>query len=141
MADISLTSAKIAPAKLGCQIHARTAGAALTVGYAGYIDSSENVQHADADAGETESRGVGIIVASIDGETSIASGAAASLLNHGPVEGYSGMTPGAPVYVSTNPGRLTHTKPTGGAYARSIGYALTATKLMVAPESSAPTSS
>lgn len=140
MADISLTSANIALASQQCLRHPRTAGAALTVGYVGYIDSSSEIQHADANAGETQSRGVGIIVASKDGETAIADGDPCSLCTFGPVEGYSGMTPGAPVYVSTNPGRLTHTKPTGGAYQRSIGYALTATKLMVLPDSGDPSS-
>ncbi len=141
MPDIDLTSKNIALASQQTLRHPRIAGAALTVGYAGYIDSSSEIQHADANVSEAASRGVGIIVASKDGETTVADGDNCALCTLGPVEGYTGMTPGAPVFVSATAGRLTHTAPSGGAYARAIGYALTATKLMVAPESSAPASS
>lgn len=140
MADITVNSTLIRSNNQLNICRPHIAGGALTVGYAVYLDSSAYVQHADANAGETESRGFGVVAASVDGETSIASGAGASVCFHGEIEGYSGMTPGAPVYVSTNPGRLTHTKPTGGAYQRAIGYALTATKLMVAPQSGDPAS-
>jgi hypothetical protein len=140
MSDITVTSANVRIASSGALTRPRIAGGALTVGYAGYLDSNAYVQHADANAGETQSRGIGVIVASVDGETSIASGGTCSLCVFGEIEGFSDMTPGAPVYVSSTVGRLTHTAPTGGAYQRAIGYAMTATKLMVSPESGAPSS-
>jgi len=141
MADISLTSANIRPANAHqCIMRNFKSGAALTVGYGVYIDSSGYVQHADADAGETEARGIGVVVASVDGETSVTSGDNASVCVFGPVGGYSGMTPGEPVYVSTTVGRLTQTKPSGGAYQRAIGWALSATVLFVNPDVEDPDS-
>lgn len=139
MADITVTSANVGVQK-STITRAYSAGAACTVGYVGYIDASAEVQHADSDSTETVSRGIGIIVDSYDGETSIADGSQLSLAIFGEVEGFSGMTPGAPVYVSATVGRLTHTAPTSG-YARSVGYALTATTLFVNPEAGDPASS
>jgi len=137
---ITVTSSQVRPVDDRCIVNTGYAGAALTVGYAGYLDASGYVQHADANAGETESRGVGIIISSPDGETSIAAGRACGLCVFGPVGGFSGMTPGEPVYVDKTVGLLTQTKPTGGAYQRAIGYAKNAYVIMVNPESGDPSS-
>lgn len=141
MADITVNSTKIAPANaFDCVLRNGIAGAAVTVGYLAYADTDSYWQHSEADNLVAVAEGVGIIVASFDGETSIASGRGLTVCLHGPVEGFSGMTPGAPVYNSKTVGRLSHTKPSSGAFPRAIGYALTATCLMVAPEVTAPTS-
>jgi hypothetical protein len=139
MSDITVTSAQVSLQK-GANTRSYDAGASCTVGYAGYIDSDGDVQHSQSDTTEEAARGVGIIVGSYDGETSITSGNRLSLCTFGEVNGFSGMTPGAPVYVSANAGRITHTAPTSG-YARALGYAKTATTLFVNPESGDPSSS
>lgn len=140
--SITVTSANVRPGN-GYDVETRSfkTGAACTVGYCVYLDSSGYIQHADANTDAVApARGMGLIVESPDGETAIASGRWASVVIHGPVEGFSGMTPGAPVYVDTTPGRVTHTKPTGGAYQRSIGYALSETGIMVDPDVEDPSS-
>ena len=139
MASISLTSASIHPLE-GALCRNFVAGGALTVGYAVYLDSSGYVQHADANAGEVQSRGIGVVVESKDGETSVTSGDSCSVCVMGPVGGYSGMTPGEPVYVSSTVGRIDQTAPTGGAYQRSIGYAESSVKLFVFPCANDPSS-
>jgi hypothetical protein len=107
------------------------AGAALTVGYAVYLDSSGYAQHADADLSAVGARVVGIVVASKDGSTTVASGDRCSVAVWGRVTGFSGMTPGAPVYISKTVGRLDQTAPTSGAYPNAIGRAVSATTIFV----------
>jgi hypothetical protein len=130
---ISYTSANIRTLE-GALVRNKQSGAACIVGYPGYYDSSGYVQHADADLGAVQARARGVIVASKDGETSITSGDRLSLCVFGPVGGFTGMTPGQPVYLDTTVGGYTHTKPTGGAYQQSIGYAESATVLFVNPD-------
>lgn len=136
---ITLTSANIRPLT-GALVRNKVAGAALTVGYGVYYDSSGYAQHADADLGETQARARGVVVASKDGETAVASGDRCSVCVFGPVGGFAGMTPGAPVYIDTTVGGFTHTKPTGGAYQQSIGYAEAADVLFVMPDTQDPAS-
>jgi len=141
MASISLTSANIRLANAyQCDTTTFVAGAALTVGYAVYIDSNGYVQHADADASEAAARAIGIVVQSFDGETSVASGSVASVCLLGPVEGYSEMSEGEPVYNSKTAGRMDQTAPTAGAYPRAIGYARSTTCIFVNPDTEDPSS-
>ncbi len=135
--SISFTSANIAPQK-NTLTRAFDAGAALTAGYAGYIDSSGEIQHADSNLSEAASRGIGVILKGYDDSTTIADTTRVSVAIWGEVEGFAGMTPGAPVYVGTTVGSYTHTAPS--AYARAIGYALSAVTLFVNPESGNPAS-
>jgi hypothetical protein len=139
MASISLTSASIRPLE-GAIVRNYQAGAAVTVGYAVYLDSNGYVQHADADASEAASRGRGIVVASKDGETSVSSGDRCSVCVFGPVGGYSGMTPGEPVYVSDTVGRLDQSQPSS-AYRQALGWADSASVIFVNPDVQDPSSS
>ena len=139
MGDITVTSADIQPG-VGAHVRHFEAGAALTIGYAVYIDASGYAQHADANVDEASSRGLGLLISSQDGETTIASGAQCTVVFLGPVHGYASMTPGAPVYVSKTAGRIDHTKPTGGAYQRSIGSAISAGCVFVNPCNDDPSS-
>ena len=132
MGSITVTSAQV------CYLDAKNnpplnliAGAALTVGYAVYLDSSGYVQHADADLSAVGARAIGICVASKDGETSVVSGDRCSVAVFGRVSGFASMTPGAPVYISKTVGRLDQTAPTGGAYPNAIGRATSATTIFV----------
>lgn len=139
MADISLTSAQIAPLVAnGAILRRGVAAAALTVGYLCYIDSSGTIQHADANASQAASRAVGVIVASRDGETSIASGDPVTYCVFGPVSGFSGMTPGTVLYVSDTVGRVADAAAT---FDRIIGYAESASVIFVSPEQNQPSSS
>ncbi len=139
MASISLTSAQIRPLT-GAICRNYQAGAALTVGYAVYLDSSGYVQHADANLSEAGARAMGIVVASKDGETSVVSGDRCSVCVFGPVGGYASMTPGEPVYNSSTVGRLDQTAPTGGAYPQAFGRADSATVIFVNPDVADPSS-
>lgn len=139
MASIDLTSAQIRPLE-GAIVRNYQAGAALTVGYAVYHDSNGYVQHADANASEAASRGRGIVVASKDGETSVSSGDRCSVVVFGPVGGYSGMTPGEPVYISDTVGRLDQTQPSN-AYRQAFGWADSASVIFVNSDVADPSSS
>jgi hypothetical protein len=141
MSDITVTSANV---QVGNSAIPRNfaAGEALTVGYCVYISAADTVKHADANVvgGEAAARGIGIVTSSKDGETTVNSGDRCTVTVFGPVEGFSDMTPGEPVYVSGTAGRLDQTKPTGGAYQRAIGHALSATCIFVNPDSGDPDS-
>lgn len=116
------------------------AGAAMDVLNAVYVDGSGNLQEADANgASEAIARAIGVIVApsNMYGETAIPSGARCTVCTFGPVYGFSGMTPGATVYVGTTPGSLTQTPPVSPAYQFAIGYALADDILFINPESDA----
>ena len=139
MASISLTSTLIRPLE-GAMVRPYRAGAALTVGYAVYLDDDGYVQHADADASEAASRGMGIVVSGKDVETAVNSGDRCSVCVHGHVGGFASMTPGEPVYVSATVGRIDQTQPTS-AYRQALGRAESATVLFVNPDVADPSSS
>lgn len=141
---LTLTSANVsADQQQGSVIRNVQAGAILTVGQTVYIDGSDTAQLADANgASEAVARAVGVVVAAPNmyGETSIASGDRCSVCVFGPVYGFTGMTPGARVYVGTTPGELTQTPPTPNAYQFTIGIAISASVLFINPEADAAAS-
>lgn len=97
------------------------AGEALTVGDLVYWASDGDVMQADANAGQPQTRAVGIVVASYDGETAVASGAACSVCVFGPIAGFdvADITPGALYYVSDTAGKVDDA---AGTYDRIIGW-------------------
>jgi hypothetical protein len=112
-----------------------TAGGTVTNGNAVYIDSSSNVQNAKADAAAT-SEGIGIVVAVPQaGQTTAASTERVTVVTFGPVGGYASLTPGVVYYIdAATAGAITATAPTGaGKWAKTIGYAKSATELFVLP--------
>lgn len=120
------------------------AGGSLTVGNAGYIDSSGYIQAARANAAAT-TKGIGIVAAVQDtsgGVTTAASGDRVSLIIFGLVYGFSSLTPGALQYISSSSaGALTETAPSGaGTWTWAIGYAIDANTLFVQPGLVAPVS-
>jgi hypothetical protein len=139
MGSISVTSAQVRPLP-GAIVRNYQAGAAVTVGYGVYLDSSGYVQHSDADLSEAGARTIGIVVGSKDGETAIVSGDRCSVVVFGPVGGYASMTPGEPVYNSKTAGRLDQTAPTSGAYPQAVGRADSATVIFVNPDVADPSS-
>ncbi len=120
----------------GAIIENKTTAAALEVGDACYITTSDTVEQADQDAGtELVANGVGIIVAAPNqyGEIAIASGDQCSLCIFGKVFGFTGMTVGGRIWIGATAGELTQTKPSDG-WRVSIGYALAADVIFVNPD-------
>jgi len=138
MADITVTSVNVrALQPNGAIVRRYLAGDEITVGYAVHIASDGDVEHADANVTATSARAIGIAVESYDGETTINAGDPVSVCVFGPVGGFSGMTPGANLYVSDTVGRIGST---AGTASRIIGYAESATVLFVHPEQNDPSS-
>lgn len=138
MANISLTSANIRALQAnGAVVRPYDAGAEVTVGYAVYIATDGDVEHADGDVDAATARAIGVVVESYDGETTIDAGNPASVCVFGPVSGFTGMTPGANHYVSDDVGRIADA---AGTYSRIVGYAERATVLFVNPEQNDPSS-
>lgn len=99
---------------------------------------------AQANAAAT-ARAIGIVVAVADPALATANqaadGDAISVCVFGPVYGFSGMTPGAVMYVSAaTAGAIVTPAPSGGFWVWPIGYAEDANTLFVMPGVSAPAS-
>ena len=137
MADITVTSADV---KLheGTIRYNKELAETVTVGYAVSLDANGKLTVADANGTEAVSRAVGILVATDDGEATAGSGDRGTVVLLGPVGGFTGMTPGAPVFLSENAGRLTHTAPSSPSKSRSIGFALDANTVFVNAEVTTP---
>ena len=107
-----------------------TAGEALSEGNVVYLSTGAGGTtagrwyKADADAAATSSaaNAIGMV------PTAMASGATGSIRLQGRITGLSGLTPGAPYYVSTTAGALTAVAPT---FARFVGPADSATSIVV----------
>lgn len=139
MAAVTLTAANIrALTENGAVcLPPMTAAAAITVGQAVYL-ASGGITPCDSDASKAASRGIGVAVASFDGETSIASGDPVTVCVYGPVAGFSGMTPGATLWAQDNAGEI---GTANGTYKVVLGYAMSATVMFVAPSMADPSSS
>jgi hypothetical protein len=96
----------------------------FTVGQPVYFDGTD-WQLAQADSGYTMAEGIVKEVTDADNFT---------VRVVGPVEGLSGLTPGAYYFVSKDTaGALTVTEPTAPYFSNPVGFALSATQLMVLP--------
>lgn len=134
MAAITTVAASVRPCD-GYPLHTRRAncGGTVTPGQAVYIASDGDVEAADGDAVDS-AQAVGIALSDGAGSTSFAAGTRIDYVTHGPVSGFSGMTPGAAVYASVTAGALDHTpSATPGDFNYIIGYAESATVLFVQP--------
>lgn len=138
MADVTFTAAQIAPLhEHGAVVLPGRAGGTVTVGHLVYMASDGDWERADANVSAAVARAQGIAVASYDGETTIASGDPVSVCVFGPVSGYSGMTPGANLYISDTVGLIGDAV---AAYDRIIGWAWDATTIFVAVQQNDPSS-
>ena len=134
MGVITVTAANVRPCD-GYPLHTRRAntGATVTPGQAIYIASDGDAEPADGDDA-SQAQAVGIALSNGNGGTSFAAGERIDYVTHGPVSGFSGMTPGAAVYVSQTAGALDHTpSATAGDYNYIVGYAESETVLFVQP--------
>lgn len=139
---MAVTAANVRPLE-GALTRPRRAGGTVTMGQAVYTDSGGEVQAARANAAAT-SDAIGILVAVNEpGETTAADNDAVTVCTFGPVGGFSGLTPGAIYYVdNAAAGNIITPAPSGaGIWAKSIGYAESATVLFVAPGIAAARSS
>jgi hypothetical protein len=131
MSDITCTAASVRPLE-GARIIRMEAGAAINVGAAVYVDSNGDIQATDGDAIGTTLACIGIVVAAgSKGATAAADGDACDVCIAGPVTGFSGMTPGALMYVSGTAGKLATTVVDNGFI---VGFAESATTVFVRPE-------
>lgn len=131
---MAVTAANVAQLQ-GAITNDYVAGATVTNGNAVYVDSSGNIQNAIASVAAS-SEAVGILVGVPQaGQTTAASGERCTVVVLGLVGGFSSLTPGVVYYVdATTAGAITATQPTGSLkWAKSIGYAKSATELFVLP--------
>lgn len=139
---MAVTAAKVRPLE-GALLRKRRAGGAVVMGNAVYTAADGDLEKAQANAAAT-SDGVGILVeVNEPGETTAADGDAVTLCTFGPVGGFSSLTPGTIYYVDdATAGNIVAPAPSGaGKWAKSIGYAESATILFVAPGIAAARSS
>lgn len=126
----------------GSVIRNFVAGEALTILQAVYLHTDGKVYKADANVSTAVVRAVGVVVAAVNlyGETAIAAGQNCSVVVFGPIYGFTDMTIGGQVFVSTTPGVLTQTAPSSNAYQFVIGYAAEDDVLFINPEADAAAS-
>lgn len=120
-------------------------GATAKVGDQVYIDSSDKVVLARANAAATAiAKGIIIYAAEeyLDNDSVIPDGAWVGVCLGGPIAGFEDMTPGGAVYTSSaTAGVSTQTAPTGAAtWTNKVGFAAQADILWVVPDAGAPTS-
>ena len=135
MADLTLSAANIRPL-IGSVVKEGVAGGAVTIGDEVYLDANAEWQRTDSDAAGTAT-GLGIVVATASGETTVAADAGIEVCTFGPVAGFSGLTPGAFGFTSANAGKIAET---AGTVTWRLGYCFDVTVFYVAPGISAPTS-
>jgi hypothetical protein len=139
MAAISITGGLVRPLN-GAIIRRFAAGGTVSVGQAVYVDSSGDVQAADADdVAQAQARGV-VVGVGVAGATSASTGQQVDVVTHGPVAlGASGLTDGAAVYVSPTAGAMDQTIPaTAGDFPFVIGWAESDGVLYVQPQVTVP---
>lgn len=131
---MAVTATKVSPLT-GAVLRDYVATSATVNGNAVAIDSNSQIVKAKADTAAT-STAIGIQVAVPDaGQTTSVANDRCTVCTFGPVGGFSSLTPGAVYYVdSSTAGAITATAPTGGSvWAKSVGYAESATVLFVLP--------
>lgn len=138
MAAVTFTAADIRPLN-GAITRRFNTGGTVDAGKGVYIAADGDVEHADADdVAQAQARG--IACANQSGGTSFAAGERIDVVLYGPVAGFTGLTPGLPVYVSPTAGALDQTaSATTGDFNYIIGYAESATTIFVCPQMVVPT--
>lgn len=130
MANLAVTAANVRPLD-GAVTRGFDAGAAgMVPGDAVYIASDDDVEKTDGNVSNTLAAFRGLIVSIQGGKSSTALGDRVTVCVFGPVAGFTGLTPGAPGYVSNDAGKL---EDAVGAFQRIAGYAESATVFFVNP--------
>jgi hypothetical protein len=130
MADVTVTAADVRPLP-GFSVLRFPAAGALNVGDAVYLKSDGTVDATDADAAATAVC-LGIIVGiGAFGKTVAAAGDIVDVQVGGVVTGFSGLTIGGLVYLSTTAAKLADARPAGasGDFVFIVGIAISATSI------------
>ncbi len=137
MADITVVAADVRPLT-GAIIRRAKAGEALTFGCCVYVSSYSGdrpiVSKTDGNGALGLTRAYGIVVApqaDTDGATSVASGDWCDVVVHGPVTGYTDLTPGTHIWISDTAGALANA--VSGTHSCIVGVAESLTVLYVRP--------
>jgi len=144
MGDIAYTAKNIRPLAGASKLPPVMAGGAVEKGNCVYMASDGDVVATDANAAVTV-EGIGLVVEvpSIAGtsNTAAADQDAVTVVNKGPVAGFSGMTPGTILYVSATTGKITDVAPTGAGttWVKVLGWAFSASVVWVDPQVAAAT--
>lgn len=137
MADLTVTAKDVRPLD-GSTVRGYDLGGAATPGQAMYIASDGDIEVADANGSAALRRFRGLLVAIEGGRSTGVAGHRATLCVYGPVAGFSGLTPGANVYLSDTAGALADAP---GSEVVPVGYAESATVVFLQPELDQPASS
>ena len=130
MSAITVTAADVRPLT-GASIRRFDAGGTISIGAPVYIASDGDVEHADGSGTATLLGFAGIAVATPDGGTSVSAGERVDVVTHGPVAGFSSLTPGSLVYVSDTAGGF---DTAAGTKDLIVGLAESATVVFVRPQ-------
>lgn len=131
MAAITFTAADVRPLA-GAKIRRFDAGGTVGIGKPVYIASDGDVELAKGDLVATTLGTIGLAVATPDGGTSASAGERVDVVVHGPVAGFTSLTPGALVFLSdTTAGDMDDTENTA---ALVVGVAETASVVFVRPQ-------
>lgn len=131
MADITNAAGNIRPLPV-YMARRFDAGGTLYTGQPVYVDSSGDVQMADA-GGTLTGQAIGIMVADNEGGTIATSGQRVDVVMFGPVTGWSSLTPGLKVFVSATAGGMTQDVPAVGSLVCDMGIAIDASTIFVNP--------
>ena len=130
MSAISFTAADVRPLS-GAIVRRYTAGGTIGIGSPVYIASDGDVEVTNGGAVATLLGCAGLAVATPDGGTSVSAGERVDVVVHGPVAGFSSLTPGGLVWASDTAGGL---DTAAGTKDLIIGHAETASVVFVRPQ-------
>lgn len=132
MASISVTRANVRPLS-GAVVRRLDTGATVSVGNLVYLVSDGDVENCVSDSATNfiQAWPLGIVVACPEGKTSVGAGYAVDVVVYGPVEGYSGATPGTLFYANDTAGAL---DTAAGTVTAIGGIMLAATIAFVRPQ-------
>lgn len=105
MTALTVTAADVRPLA-GATVRRFTAGGTINIGDVVYIAADGDVEQTNGGAIGTTLSAIGIAVSTPDGGTSAAAGERVDVVVHGPVAGFSSLTPGAVGYVSDTAGKV-----------------------------------
>lgn len=137
MGDLTVVARNVRPLD-GAVTRGYNLGGAAAPGSAMYVASDGDIEKADANGAAALRKVRGLVVAIEGGKSAGVAGDRATLCVYGPVAGFTGLTPGAIVYLSDTLGLLSDTPGTNVAVA---GYVESATVVFLQPEMDEPASS
>ena len=142
MTAIAFTAANVsANEERGSVIDRYTTGEVIGLGMAVYLDGSNVAWKAKSDSSaHANAIGIAAIADNFSAETTIPTGGTVAVVVFGPVQGFTGLVSGEPVWVDSTAGQMNDTAPTGGAYQYVVGHAIDANTILVDPGTTSPVS-